>query len=285
MPEVVKEQKYCYNYTIAFRYGSKYKEKQLMNNVIIYEPASKLREIAREALRGKWAAMFAGMLIYYLFSTVMENVLDYFFSIVRYIPLVEGYGYYFQINYASMLYQILVYGPLSYGLAMFLMTCFREKNVNYGLTLEGFGVFWKTLVLYLLYTIKVWLWSLLFVVPGIIATFRYAQCFYLQVDHPDWGASQCIRESSRLMRGNKWKLFCVQLSFIGWMILASIPVTIVDSLEIYNFTYVILSIIVGLPGLLVMMYEEMTCVGFYEILTGNLVVVRTEETRYERPLR
>lgn len=81
--------------------------------------------------------MFAGMLIYYLFSTVMENVLDYFFSIVRYIPLVEGYGYYFQINYASMLYQILVYGPLSYGLAMFLMTCFREKNVNYGLTLEG----------------------------------------------------------------------------------------------------------------------------------------------------
>ena len=86
MPEVVKEQKYCYNYTIAFRYGSKYKEKQLMNNVIIYEPASKLREIAREALRGKWAAMFAGMLIYYLFSTVMENVLDYFFSIVRYIP-------------------------------------------------------------------------------------------------------------------------------------------------------------------------------------------------------
>ena len=177
MPEVVKKQKYCYNYTIAFRYGSKYKEKQLMNNVIIYEPASKLREIAREALRGKWAAMFAGMLIYYLFSTVMENVLDYFFSIVRYIPLVEGYGYYFQINYASMLYQILVYGPLSYGLAMFLMTCFREKNVNYGLTLEGFGVFWKTLVLYLLYTIKVWLWSLLFVVPGIIATFRYAECF------------------------------------------------------------------------------------------------------------
>ena len=87
------------------------------------------------------------------------------------------------------------------------------------------------------------------------------------------------------MRGNKWKLFCVQLSFIGWMILASIPVTIVDSLEIYNFTYVILSIIVGLPGLLVMMYEEMTCVGFYEILAGNLVVVRTEETRYERPLR
>ena len=130
-----------------------------------------------------------------------------------------------------MLYQILVYGPLSYGLAMFLMTCFREK-CKLRADSRRFWVFWKTLVLYLLYTIKVWLWSLLFVVPGIIATFRYAQCFYLQVDHPDWGASQCIRESSRLMRGNKWKLFCVQLSFIGWMILASIPVTIVDSLEI-----------------------------------------------------
>ena len=185
-----------------------------MNNYIIYEPAFKLREIARDALRGKWGQMFTGMLIYFALSTVMQNILDYFFSYVRYIPLPTGQYFEVNVTYAGGLYNLLVMGPLTCGLAMFLLAFFRERSINYSLNLEGFSMFWKTFTLYLLYSVKVFLWTLLFVVPGLIAILRYSQCFYLRVDHLEWTASQCIRESSRLMVGNKAKLFAVMLSSI-----------------------------------------------------------------------
>ena len=111
-----------------------------MNNYVVSQPASKFREVARGALSGKWGLMFAGMLIYFLFSTVMETVLNYFFHILRYVELIDGYYYTLQINYAGNLYSMLVSGPLTCGLIMFLMACFRDKKIDYGLTLEGFGM-------------------------------------------------------------------------------------------------------------------------------------------------
>ena len=46
---------------------------------------------------------------------------------------------------------------------------------------------------------------------------------FLQVDHPDWSPVRCMRESRLMMRGHKWELFVLQLSFLGWQILATIP--------------------------------------------------------------
>lgn len=243
-----------------------------MNNYVVFQPASKFREVARGALSGKWGLMFAGMLIYFLFSTVMETVLNYFFHILRYVELIDGYYYTLQINYAGNLYSMLVSGPLTCGLIMFLMACFRDKKVDYGLTLEGFGMFWKAFSLYIIYSVKIWLWSLLFVIPGIIATFRYSMCFYLRVDHPDWTAGQCIRESGRLMRGNKWKLFTIQFSFIGWAFLAALISTVFEEMASTGITYIVIVLIGQLPLLLVTMYMRMAELAFYELLTGNLII-------------
>ena len=51
-----------------------------MNNYIVYEPSAKIREIAREALRGRWVQMFWGMLIFFALSSFVSSILDYFFS-------------------------------------------------------------------------------------------------------------------------------------------------------------------------------------------------------------
>ena len=74
----------------------------------------------------------------------------------------------------------------------------------------------------------VFLWSLLLVVPGIIAAYRYRQALYLLLDHPEKSAWQCLRESAALMRGHKWELFVLDLSFLGWMLLSALfaPVSI-----------------------------------------------------------
>lgn len=67
----------------------------------------------------------------------------------------------------------------------------------------------------------VFLWSLLFVIPGIIASYRYYMTPFILCENPEMTAREAIRESKELMRGNKWRLFCLELSFIGWELLAA----------------------------------------------------------------
>lgn len=65
------------------------------------------------------------------------------------------------------------------------------------------------------------LWSLLFVIPGIIASYRYFMTPFILCERPDMTAREAIRESKELMKGNKWRLFCLEFSFIGWELLAA----------------------------------------------------------------
>lgn len=243
-----------------------------MENRIINEPINKIKEIARKSLSGHWKEMMVGIMIYYVFSSVISSILDYFFTYVREIDL--GNGVYAPINvyYASPLYELIVSGPLMIGLVMFLLAFFRKHTVDYTLTFEGFSMFLKGLSLYLLYSIKILLWSLLFVIPGIIASFRYSQAFYLRVDHPEWTANQCLVESSRLMNGNKAKLFVLEISFIGWYFIAAIATGILSIFDVTGFAAIILSFICAIPVLFVDLYSLVSDTVFYELLTGNLVV-------------
>ena len=128
------------------------------------------------------------------------------------------------------------------------------------------------LVHHLMYAIQIFLWSLLFVIPGIIATFRYSQAFYLRVDHPEWTSAQCLAASSKLMKGNKLKYFGVGLSFIGWYILASIPGVLAGHFISSDVMYIVATVVLSIPMLFVDLYMMLTQTVFYEILTGNLVV-------------
>ena len=78
---------------------------------------------------------------------------------------------------------------------------------------------WAGICMVVLRSIFVWLWSLLLVIPGIIAIYRYAMMPYLMAEFQDLGALDAMRESKRLMQGNKWRLFCLELSFLGWAFL------------------------------------------------------------------
>jgi len=105
--------------------------------------------------------------------------------------------------------------------------------------------------------IFVLLWSLLLIVPGIIAAFRYSMSFYILADNPDMGIMEAINESKRMMRGNKWKFFCLNLSFIGWAILGVLTL--------------------GIGYLWLTPYIEVTMIAFYDIANGNLRSVRSSK--------
>lgn len=65
----------------------------------------------------------------------------------------------------------------------------------------------------------IFLWSLLLVVPGIIKSYSYALTPYILIDNPNMKYDEAIDKSIEMMRGNKFRLFCLDLSFIGWVFL------------------------------------------------------------------
>ena len=73
----------------------------------------------------------------------------------------------------------------------------------------------------LLKGLYVFLWSLLLVIPGIVASYSYAMTEYILAEHPEMTASEAIAASKEMMSGNRWRLFCLHVSFIGWAILCA----------------------------------------------------------------
>lgn len=87
-------------------------------------------------------------------------------------------------------------------------------------TLFSYFPNWKTTaVSQLLRTVYTLLWMLLLIIPGIIASYSYAMTDYILAEQPELTASEAIAQSKAMMDGNRWRLFCLQFSFIGWSLL------------------------------------------------------------------
>ena len=118
----------------------------------------------------------------------------------------------------------LALSVVSVGFTLFTLNTIRGNAPVYGNLLDGFGMMPRLLWLLILESLFIVLWSLLFVIPGIIAAYRYSLAVYVMIDHPELGAMDCLRESKRLTTGYKSQLFLLDLSFILWLLLSSLPV-------------------------------------------------------------
>ncbi len=118
---------------------------------------------------------------------------------------------------------LLVLGPMSYAISKSLLKLSRtgEKPDLNGL-FDGFtDDFGETLLIGLLSTLFVCLWSILFIIPGILKSYAYSMAYYIKVDHPDYDWNQCLKESEALTKGHKGELIMLDLSFIGWLIVGA----------------------------------------------------------------
>ena len=113
---------------------------------------------------------------------------------------------------------------ISLGFLIYLLNTVRGTGAVLGNLLDGFGYWWKVLVLTFVTGVLVLLWSLLLIVPGIIAAYRYSMAQYLLITRPELGILDCLRESKRLTEGHKGELFMLDLSFLGWFLLCLVPV-------------------------------------------------------------
>ena len=106
------------------------------------------------------------------------------------------------------------------GYKLYCLRAAREEDTGGVETLfVCFKQFWRFYCAQLLMSLFIMLWTFLFIIPGIIASYSYTQTFYIMLDHPDMTPMEAIRASKQLMRGHKAEYFVLQLSFLGWALL------------------------------------------------------------------
>lgn len=151
---------------------------------------AELKQQAKDQLRGRWGGTIGAFVLVYIVMCAVSSL------------------------------SLIFYGPLMVGLIIYCMSLIKSyDNVDIGTAFRGFNIFGPALATYLWEMLWVFLWSLLFIIPGIIKGYSYSQCLYIIADNPNIGASQALKISMHMTKGYKWKIFVMQLSFLGWSLL------------------------------------------------------------------
>lgn len=206
--------------------------------------ASDFRRIARDALRGKWMlAVFAG-LIATLLGAVGSNGPEFNIHIEgssakatldmagftvfstggsldsEIGAFLAGFvGVAFLVSLFLLVFHLIIGSVVGVGYARFNLNLVDGREAGFNDLFSAFSN-WKTaLIAGLLQALYVFLWTLLFIIPGIIAGYSYRLTNYLLTERPELTASEAIGLSKEIMDGNRWRLFCLDFSFIGWDIL------------------------------------------------------------------
>ena len=205
--------------------------------------ASDYRFMAREALRGKWkvailASFLAGLLggggasmVNFNFSerSSSSNIPagDNSVDALKNVLTPETIGIFFGV-FAFVLVLALAFGIAFAILGSIIGTGYVKFNLDLVddhpfpevKTLFHYFPNWKKIAgANLLSGLYISLWSLLFFVPGIIAVYNYAMVRYIQAENPEMPARNVLAYSKALMYGNRWRLFCLEMSFFGWALL------------------------------------------------------------------
>ncbi len=236
--------------------------------------AADFRKRAREALKGNWfIAMIAGFIASLLggltgaggsvggsssssseggdtgstedaLVTIFEGIEP---EILTAILIVVGIVMVVAVVF-SFIYMIIG-GAVGIGYSKFNLDLMDGNEARVGTLFDYFSEWKKGFTARLLQLIYIFLWSLLFVIPGIMASFSYVMVHYVMADHPEMTAKEALRESKKIMHGNRWRFFCMTLSFIGW-----------ELLGILTF---------GIGMLWVVPYQQAAIAAFYRDITGT----------------
>ncbi len=119
----------------------------------------------------------------------------------------------------SLALTLIIGSIVAVGYASYNLKLIDGKFVSIGDLFSFFSHFKNIVLTALLKLVKTLFWTLLFIIPGIIASYNYALTDYLLAENPELSPNDALEKSKSLMYGNRFRLFCLQLSFLGWGIL------------------------------------------------------------------
>ncbi len=190
-----------------------------------------LMKMARESLKDKWGIAIATFLIYALIIGIVELSSETY-------PFVN-------------LILLLISGPLSLGIAKFTINISRNQEARIEQLFESFSNFKTSTGAYLLTVLFTLLWTLLLIIPGIIAALSYSMTFYIIADDDSIGAMDAIDKSKKMMYGHKWKYFRLLLRIFGLSLLCILTL--------------------GIGFLWLLPYAQMSTTKFYEDIKENQI--------------
>ncbi|MBT6236192.1 MAG: DUF975 family protein [Bacteroidetes bacterium] len=164
-----------------------------MNNSISM-PNQEIIQYAKEKVSANWGMAILAFVIYIVVS-----------SLLSFVP----FG------------SIILTGPLVLGLSIWSLNILRNDEFDLESLFAGFNNFAKALGTYLLMVLLIILWSLLFIIPGIVKSLAYSQVIFILADEPEIGAMDALRKSEAMMKGNKTKYFLLGL-ILGLLAIACI---------------------------------------------------------------
>lgn len=175
------------------------------------------KNAALAALKGSWAPAVLATLVISVISCVVSGSTSLY---QLYNP--DAWEALMGLNGGSMLLYIFVLIPLGVGAtyafnALYVYSSPDILSNSFG---YGFKNYWRTIGGMLLVGVFTFLWSLLLVIPGIIKAYSYSMTPYILIDNPEISVREALRKSQQMMVGQKFNLFWLQLSFVGWFILA-----------------------------------------------------------------
>ena len=185
-----------------------------------------LRYQARRALSGRWGvAILAGFLASILggLATASSGGISIeldaeHLKLFRQLPESAIYGLLAILGGVATLNlaQFIMGGPVQLGYSQFLLKMHRGEDAQVKDLFSQFYRFAEGFCLYLLRGIFIVLWSMLFVIPGIVKSYSYAMAHFIMAEDPSISCVDAITRSRQLMDGHKAELFVLRLSFIGW---------------------------------------------------------------------
>jgi len=191
-----------------------------------------LMRASRDALKGKWGVAILTFFIYTLLTTTPGSS--------------RSHGTFFTL---SSILTLILAGPLSLGAAIFSLSISRGKEAILEQLFQGFNNFSTAFITYLLVLLYVILWTLLLIVPGIIAALSYSMTFYILADEPLIKPQDALKKSKSMMNGFKLKLFYLCLRFFLLALLCILTL--------------------GIGFLWLIPYVHVTMAKFYDDINGN----------------
>ena len=170
-------------------------------------------QLGRNLFGDRWLNMLLVFLIFGLLLGIVSGSTPYSAN--------DGFSYIkLTFNLILSVAALIITGPLMYGAVRVAVTSARKnEKANINNLFVGFKeCLGDAIILEVLTTIFIFLWSLLLIIPGIIKAYSYSMAFYIQQDQPNKDWSYCLNKSKEITKGHKWDLFVLDLSFIGWWI-------------------------------------------------------------------
>lgn len=255
---------------------------EIRNYHLVTESPVRIISKCRSHSKGTLMSFLAGICIIYVFLNWIPNLLGLIFpatdldlmaTLNGVDPVAASLNRLPSTPIAVVLYGLVFNGVFRFGEALYTLTYIRSRRAEYRAISEAFGLYLKTLSVFVLQVIIVSFWTMLFIIPGIIAALNFSQAFFILADDPDKGATQVLAESKMMMSGNKMAFLRLLIYYIPYMMLAYLPVLVVTEfavkLSVTEPFLTIAGMLCGIPVFIANGYIALGRTVFYELILNK----------------